>query len=516
MPGENSTTVNQNSGWSLRLRLLLSVGIVLLVPALFSIVQGIETARRDVADLHAELIATTYAAATPAQNALASARDLALALANLPEVRTSSAECDADLAAAMRNVAFITNISRIDAGGHVVCSALPQAIGHDAHYIPVWSAMRGQRNFVVSGITLSRSTNSKVIVGLLPIRDAKNRFDGTLDVAIDLRWLNETLHSSPLPTGSVMAVFDRDRHIIAATDSGVAHAVFVGDARNNPGRPIVRTADDTGGTPWTYATAPLLDPGIYVGFAIPDTKIFRRANMNAMTDILVPFAMIILTWIAIWTVTDRQLTRWIIDLRRTAEAYRGAITPRRPSFAGAPSELRVLSDAMTEMAEAIDARDRSLREALAQKTLLIREIHHRVKNNLQVVMSLLSLQARRLKDPVAKDALGETRTRINALALVHRILYEIDDQSIIDVSRLFELVAEQTHEGFAGERRDMRVVVNVARRNPVQRNGGAAVAADGGSAYQCLQACLSRRPRRHHCGVARSRRRGPAEAHHRR
>ncbi len=49
------------------------------------------------------------------------------------------------------------------------------------------------------------------------------------------------------------------------------------------------------------------------------------------------------------------------------------------------------------MAESIQDRDRKLRDALAQKTMLIREIHHRVKNNLQIVMSLLSLQAGQLK-----------------------------------------------------------------------------------------------------------------------
>jgi two-component sensor histidine kinase len=96
-----------------------------------------------------------------------------------------------------------------------------------------------------------------------------------------------------------------------------------------------------------------------------------------------------------------------------------------------------------------------------QKTVLIKEIHHRVKNNLQIVMSLLNLQANRLTDPAAQEALKLARTRINALALVHRILHEIEEQSIVDIKRLLEDLVEQTREGFGGERRDLRVTTDV-------------------------------------------------------
>ena len=174
--------------------------------------------------------------------------------------------------------------------------------------------------------------------------------------------------------------------------------------------------------------------------------------------------MIALTWLAIWIVTDRQLTRWIIYLRRISAAYRTGHYSVRPVLDDAPSEFRILGDALAEMASAIQDRDRSLREAVAQKTVLIKEIHHRVKNNLQVVMSLLSLQAAQLSDPAAQLALRQTRARINALALVHRILYEIDDQSSVNMKTLLEQLAEQTSEGFGGERRDVRITVDAVPR----------------------------------------------------
>src|SRR6185369_16692085 len=109
-------------------------------------------------------------------------------------------------------------------------------------------------------------------------------------------------------------------------------------------------------------------------------------------------------------------------------------------------------------------RDRRLREALAQKTLLIKETHHRVKNNLQIVMSLLSLQAGQLRDPKAQNALRQAQVRVNALALVHRILHEIEDLGAVDVKRLIEDLARQIHEGFGADRRDLKLELKIVSR----------------------------------------------------
>jgi two-component sensor histidine kinase len=92
--------------------------------------------------------------------------------------------------------------------------------------------------------------------------------------------------------------------------------------------------------------------------------------------------------------------------------------------------------------------------------VLIREIHHRVQNNLQIVMSLLSIQANQVRDPTARDALTQAQTRINALALVHRILNELEDQSTLDLRQLLEELSRQIAEGI-GNTKHVRVDVDV-------------------------------------------------------
>jgi two-component sensor histidine kinase len=76
----------------------------------------------------------------------------------------------------------------------------------------------------------------------------------------------------------------------------------------------------------------------------------------------------------------------------------------------------------------------SLREALSQRDLLLREVYHRVKNNLQIVDGLLMLQARSLEDPRAIQALSDLRSRVYALGLVHAQLMASKNLETFDIA----------------------------------------------------------------------------------
>lgn len=91
--------------------------------------------------------------------------------------------------------------------------------------------------------------------------------------------------------------------------------------------------------------------------------------------------------------------------------------------------------------EQVGRRTKDLQNALDQKTSLLHEVEHRVKNNLQVIASLVLLKARRSEDEEAKRALYSLAERINALATVHRLLYPVGDVSRFDLG---EFVADIT------------------------------------------------------------------------
>jgi PAS domain S-box-containing protein len=94
----------------------------------------------------------------------------------------------------------------------------------------------------------------------------------------------------------------------------------------------------------------------------------------------------------------------------------------------------------------VDISDRKQKEerieaALKEKDILLGEIHHRVKNNLQVVNSLLDLQIERIQDEMVLDILRESQNRIKSMALIHQSLYESKDFGQVDFSTFLDSVA---------------------------------------------------------------------------
>jgi two-component sensor histidine kinase len=89
-----------------------------------------------------------------------------------------------------------------------------------------------------------------------------------------------------------------------------------------------------------------------------------------------------------------------------------------------------------------------IQTALNEKDLLLREIHHRVKNNLQVVSSLLSLQSAYVDDENALVAINEGRDRVQSMALIHQNLYREDNLTGIEIHKYFEKLIEGLFESY--------------------------------------------------------------------
>jgi two-component sensor histidine kinase len=78
--------------------------------------------------------------------------------------------------------------------------------------------------------------------------------------------------------------------------------------------------------------------------------------------------------------------------------------------------------------------ERQIRDSLREKEILLQEVHHRVKNNLQVISSILNLQSSYVKDPNTLNILRESQNRIKSMSFIHESLYQTTDFSYIDFS----------------------------------------------------------------------------------
>ena len=124
-----------------------------------------------------------------------------------------------------------------------------------------------------------------------------------------------------------------------------------------------------------------------------------------------------------WLVVDRLILRPLETMQEAIDTYRltGRFVP--PPLTTPAFEIRALGEAFERAAHTITRHEADLEDGLARQTKLTREVHHRVKNNLQVVASLLNIHARGAPTEEATNAYATIQRRVDALALVHRSHY---------------------------------------------------------------------------------------------
>ncbi len=95
-----------------------------------------------------------------------------------------------------------------------------------------------------------------------------------------------------------------------------------------------------------------------------------------------------------------------------------------------------------------------------EKELLLKEIHHRVKNNLQTISSLLNLQSAQIKDKEIQDAVIESKNRVRSMALIHQKLYQGENLAAIEMKEYLRMLSENMIKSF-GRHRDLELLVEM-------------------------------------------------------
>jgi PAS domain S-box-containing protein len=105
----------------------------------------------------------------------------------------------------------------------------------------------------------------------------------------------------------------------------------------------------------------------------------------------------------------------------------------------------------------------AVRKAIAERETLLKEVHHRVKNNLQVICSLLYLQSQHVQDRNSVQLFRESQSRVRAMALVHERLYRSKDFVSLDMGEYVENLANELFRSYQRDFQDIRLVVDVKR-----------------------------------------------------
>lgn len=439
------TSPARAGGWAavpVRVRLALAL-ILALVPVL--IVSGVESvisSRREVSEHQTELAGAADRSAATVRARIAAAEVLLETLAP----GSMGFQCASRLAEVRSRIPGYENLIRFDSIGRVACSAAGAPADPDRRTRAWFAPLVAGVPMTVTAEAGKDYADHPALLASVRAETPEGKFDGALTAVIDLGSLRPEILDRSLPQGSEVAITDAAGRLLSTTRPGAFPADvashLVGPALRGP---LLWVEHDRGGESRVYSSAPLVGQQIYVVLSAPRRGVVSWAVINPFSAIVLPVLAFLLPLLAVSFVAERGIVRWIAYLRRIAAIYargRYSVHPLRAETA--PPEIRNLAETMDAMAQTIAARDAVVRETLGQKEDLLREIHHRVKNNLQVISSLLNLQERSLGDPAARAAMSDTRQRISALALIYRALYQGPDLRRVDLRDFLDELIAQT------------------------------------------------------------------------
>lgn len=427
---------------TIRVRLGVALAIALAPVLLLGAGQSILAYDREVRDRQAVLQRAAQRSAAMARAQMEAASVLLETLGP----GSIGVDCSRRLRDIRERLPGYANLIRFNSIGRVACSAETVPADPGRRDRPWFKDLAGGRKRVVILTSDSGFSDEPALFMASRVDDPRTGFS-ILAAVIPLTAVQPQPADRSLPKGAEVAIVDRQGRLLSVTD----YDGF--PARMKPWVDVAAEQDSylvyatVGGVRRAYSVAPLYE-GLFVVLSAPARGLFQTAWLDPLSGIVFPLIAFVVALAAVFLAAERGVGRWIVYLQRVAAIYaRGRFTVRPLQADRAPPEIRELAETLDHMAATIVARDASLHESLAQKDALMREIHHRVKNNLQVISSLLSMQERALSDHTARQAMSDTRQRITALALIYRALYQGSDIKHVDLKPFLEELTGQLLAG---------------------------------------------------------------------
>jgi two-component sensor histidine kinase len=447
---------------SLRTRLVAAVTVALLPVLCLSAWYAVIEQRRADSRRSETLAAAAQLAAAHYRELIEGSHRLLVAACSEESVR-QSVNPDATPASINRCEAYLARVLDsfpkqyssalvTDEEGVARCSNVPTAVGVGFSDRDVFRAVRDAKSFTLGAQIASRLSSETVIPAALPIMQ-DGTFRGMCAVGISVRSAGDLMMSTPTAVDDVMALVDRNGGSVA------------GDAQSTRALPVAArlaaaivggqtTFRDFGqdGALYEFHIQPLSGNTLFVVAAAPVADSLR-ALLDNWGGLVLMIAALATALTVVWVGADRWCVRPLRGIQDFADRIaRGEEIEFAASQALAP-ELASVSDGVKAMAEAIASREAELRAGLEQRDHMLREIHHRVKNNLQMISSLLNLQAGEIRSPRIRRFFGDAQNRVLTLSILHRHLYERSSWALVDFQQFISDLVRQ---------------ISVGRRRPVQ------------------------------------------------
>jgi len=218
--------------------------------------------------------------------------------------------------------------------------------------------------------------------------------------------------------GMMAALLRRGGEVVVARGGAQAEASWLPKEEIVPEQTAHWSAPSRAGSSRTYAARMVAEPDLYVVVSF-DGSAERAATTQFYTLLLAPLLTLTLLGLVYMKAIDQHCVRWLRGIEATARARSRSASARVPLSDEMPRDIRSVAEAFNAMVDEQEVRQSKLRLALDDNRFLVRELHHRVKNSLQVVQSYIGLTKRDHKGE-ARMALSDAECRVHVLSAAYR------------------------------------------------------------------------------------------------
>ncbi len=444
---------------SLTFRIAALLALALLPIGLISVATTFQLLKQADRKAESNLLALTAEAAKPEESYIRTGIGAANLLASIiPELREAGVGCEEPLRRFLQNSQGFSFAGFIDRDGIVTCAS--EGEGSDLSGREAYETMIANPRTRITITPNAVFSDSSVILVTVPVME-NGSFSGYVAVSLPHGKLFQPLDQLSRDRPLDLITYNAEAEVLTAS-SGLGNADDHLPANYDLEELVVgkQTAfiDETrSGFLRVFAVVPVVPGQVFALGSWPHTRNSFIEGVSLTSSMLFPVAMWLVCLGVAFFAVQRMVIRPTRNLRarmlqfmrsrRIAEARHDSSTPR---------ELRDMEDTWMRLAENVLHDEAELYDTIHQRTVLLKEVHHRVKNNLQLIVSILNMKVRKSRDPEVRTALNDIQQRVMGIARVHQNLYETSTTERVRAGELLQAIVSQIVRSSLEDESDIR------------------------------------------------------------
>ncbi|EEB84774.1 sensor histidine kinase [Roseobacter sp. GAI101] len=431
---------------SLAFKVLLFLSLALLPIGLISVFQTREIAEQNLENSELSLLAITEQASSQESSMIQEAFGAAEALASVVSlIKRDSRSCSAFLREYQKSSNLYTVVSYVMANGEINCISSGNIT--DISDLDVFKSMLRNKSRMAHILNDAPITKEPILVVTVPLY-IESELRGFVNMSIPERVFQKVTEPDLTNPPQAMLTFNSEGEILTSENGREIAREELPSASelkwyiSQSGR--VFRATNNKGQPRVYAVMPIVSDAVYAMSVWSEDSPVLQTGRTTTLALFLPAVMWLASLIVAFWALNRLAIRHIRKLGRQMRHFAlNRTLPRAPLGGVVPTEIVAMEQAFVGMAESILRDEALLEDSLRQKNILLKEVHHRVKNNLQLISSIMNMQIRQAATPDAKRVLQRLQDRILGLATVHKSLYQDDNLTRVDGGALVNEIVNQ-------------------------------------------------------------------------